>query len=96
MTIVQTASTVEVLQAHANLSGSALYPSDAPSARFDPLRWLVDLTEAAHLRLARAALAQGLPAADCSDHSRFSNDAAGGGCRAIEAALFLRGRAELR
>jgi hypothetical protein len=96
MTIVQTASTVEVLQAHANLSGSALHPSDAPSARFDPLGWLVNLTEAAQLRLTRAALAQGLVTADSADSSRFSNDAAGGGSRAIEAALCMRGRAELR
>jgi len=95
MAMIQAASTAQILETPAHLSGADFAPSGTRWGRFDPLGWLVDLTEAAQVRLARAALAQGLPV-DSSESGRFSNDAAGGGSRAIEAARSLHVRADLR
>jgi hypothetical protein len=96
MAIIQAASTVDVLKGRIDLSDSALHVPHTEEAWFDPLGWIVRLTEAAQNRLARAALAQQLAGAPWPQSGSFSNDAAGGGCRATEAARSLRGRAELQ
>ena len=88
MAIVQAASTIDVLHASEAVSGSAVRASDFPITRRNPGAWLVNLTEAAQRLLARGALAQGWSGADTGSDC-FLNDAAGGGCRQIEAARSL-------
>jgi hypothetical protein len=70
MAMIQAATTAQILETPAHLSGADFAPSGTRWGRFDPLGWLVDLTEAAQVRLARAALAQGLPV-DSSESGRF-------------------------
>ena len=85
------------------LSSAASVACPRPSSGFPTvgasrlLNWLVQMTERAERRLARAAEAQAETRRMIADgRSCFANDAAGGGSRAIEAARSLRAQAARR
>jgi hypothetical protein len=90
-------STAELLNDVAPLADSRLLPYSPGAGSSRLLNWIVALTERAQRHLERVAQAEAQFVRPASEgQSRFVNDAAGGGFRALEAAGGARTQAEPR